>query len=398
MAGRIETWELLLSPEHAALREAAAGTDPADVSGVARLRRKYPAELVRAALQLASARRKLEHKWPGRCFVADPEGAEMASGEPAAGHKADRFARVMPGASVLDLCCGIGADAVALVGAGLGVTAVDRDPLRAWMAGRNAGCPAHAEDVERLDPGDTPFHLDPSRRDERGRRIRYGMLTPGPAFIEKLCAGRTGAVKLPPGVDPGEPPEGELEYISEGGRLTQAVLWTGSLARRGVTATMLRRGHPPATVSGEPEPDFEIPYAPLEDGAWVHTADPSIERAGLLAVVCRKTGLAMPHPHAGLLVGGSRSADPMLTAYRLCAEMPWRRKKVGQWLREHDGGIVEVKTRGKAADPDIEQKNLRGPGGTPYTVFVLRFDRAVRAIVCERDKKPTPGDPAGSDH
>ncbi len=384
MNGSVQTWVALLQPEHAALRKAAASIDPSDVSAVARLRKKYPADLVHAALRLASARRKLERKWPGRVFVADPEGAEMASGELAARHKADRFAQASPGAEMLDLCCGIGADAVALAEAGLRVSAIDRDDLRAWMAGKNAGCPTRTGDVEQLDLGDAVFHLDPSRRDAKGRRIRYELLTPGPAFIERLCEGRSGAVKLPPGVDPGEPPPGELEYLSERGRLTQAVLWTGRFARHTVAATLLRDGHPPATISGEPEPVFEIPYAPLEDGCWVHTVDPSVERAGLLVSMCRRACLAMPHPHTGLLIGGSPSEDPMLTSYRLVAEMPWRRAKVRDWLRAHDGGLVVVKTRGKAVDPDIEQKALRAEGSTPYTVFVLRFDRAVRALICRR--------------
>ena len=43
----------------------------------------------------------------------------MASGLLAAQHKAARFARAHPGERVWDLCCGIGADAIALAGAGL---------------------------------------------------------------------------------------------------------------------------------------------------------------------------------------------------------------------------------------------------------------------------------------
>lgn len=400
MVGPVEIWQQLMDPAHAALREAAAVADPSDVTAVARLRKKHPADLVHAALQLASARRKLARKWPGREFVADPEGAEMASGVLAASHKAGRFACVMPGAPVLDLCCGIGADAVAMNEAGLDVTAIDLDPPRAWMAGVNAGCPSRVADVEEIELGGDGFHLDPSRRDEKGRRIRYDLLTPGPAFIERACEGRTGAVKLPPGVtrgdEGGEPPPGEIEYISERGRLTQAVLWTGGLVRDTVSATMLSEGREPASIAGEPEPDHEIPYAPLEAGMWVHTVDPSVERAGLLAPMCRRAGLAMPHPHTGLLIGDARSDDAMLTPFRLVAEMPWRRSKVRDWLRAHDGGLVEVKTRGKAADPDVEQKALRGSGATTHTVFVLRFDQAVRAIVCERGNKFTTEDTEGN--
>jgi hypothetical protein len=379
----IDAWRTLLAPENAALRAAAESTDPGDVAAVARLRRVHSAELVHASLKLAEARRKLALKWPGRDLVADPEGAEMASSSLAAAHKAARFARAFPGASVLDLCCGIGADALAMVEAGLAVTAIDRDPLRAWMAGVNAHCPVRTEDVESIDLASGPFHLDPSRRDEQGRRIRYDQLTPGPLFIERACAGRSGAVKLPPGINTGEPPPGELEYIAERGRMTQAVLWTGDLASCAVSATALHPSRPPATIAGPREPDAAIPFADLEAG-WLHTPEVCVERAGLLAALCRRTGLGMPHPHTGLLCGEHRGDDPLLTPFRLRAVMPWRRDRVAAWLRAHGGGVVEVKTRGKAVDPDVEQAALRGPGDAPFVVFVLRFDRAVRAIVCER--------------
>ena len=158
---------------------------------------------------------------------------------------------------------------------------------------------------------------------------------------------------------------------------------------------MLRDDRAPASLTGEPEPGYAIPYEPLEDGMWVHTVDPSVERAGLLASMCRRVGLAMPHPYTGLLAGESRSDDPLLTPFRLIAEMPWRRSKVRDWLRARGGGLVEVKTRGKAVDPDVEQKALRGKGETRYTVFVLRFDRAVRALVCERGKSLTTEDTEG---
>ena len=392
MNAPIDIWKRLASPECEGLRAAARETDPSDVAAVTRLRKKHDAELVRAALHLADARRKLAKKWAGPDLIADPEGAEMASGSLAAAHKAARFARIRPGQAVLDLCCGIGADAVMLKEAGLVVTALDRDPLRAWMASENAGCVVRTEDAETADLADRLFHIDPSRRDESGRRISYDLLTPGPEFLSSLCEGRTGAVKLPPGIDRGnarsgdtpEPPPGEIEYISERGKMTQAVLWTGDLAESGVSATALRPDRGPARLAGEPGMDHECPWADVESAAWVHTSDPCVERAGLLPALCARAGLALAHPGTGLLCAGERAEDEFLNAFRVRAVMPWRREKVRDWLREHDGGLVEIKTRGKAADTDKEQKALRWKGETAYTVFVLRFGQAVRAIVTER--------------
>jgi hypothetical protein len=74
----------------------------------------------------------------------------------------------------------------------------------------------------------------------------------------------------------------------------------------------------------------------------------------------------------------------MFTAFGVLAHMPWIEKNVRAWLKEHDGGIVEVKTRGRAVDPDLVQKHLRGTGGQAYTVFVLRLGRAIEAFVTSR--------------
>ena len=96
--------------------------------------------------------------------------------------------------------------------------------------------------------------------------------------------------------------------------------------------------------------------------------------------------LAAPaiHPKLGLLSADEPIDSPWLTAFELQAHMPWREKRVRQWLRAHDAGLVEVKTRGRAVDPDPLQKRLRGRGNTSFTVFVLRWDRQRIAMIARR--------------
>ena len=57
---------------------------------------------------------------------------------------------------------------------------------------------------------------------------------------------------------------------------------------------------------------------------------------------------------------------------------------VREAVASHGGGVVEVKTRGGAVDPDRAQLELRGPGERTLTVFVLRFGAKVEAIIAER--------------
>jgi len=92
----------------------------------------------------------------------------------------------------------------------------------------------------------------------------------------------------------------------------------------------------------------------------------------------------MVHPKLGLLTSDRVIDSPWVTGFELIERQPWRPKRVRQWLAAHDAGLIEVKTRGKACDPDKEQQRLRGAGDTPYTVFVLRFDTKVQALITKR--------------
>src|SRR4029453_8238218 len=100
-----------------------------------RLRERFPAELVAAALAQQELRVRAAAKFSAasrRGFTRD--GLEQASGEALAAHRAARYAGF---AVVADLCCGIGGDLCALA-PGRAALAVDRDPVHLRMARENA--------------------------------------------------------------------------------------------------------------------------------------------------------------------------------------------------------------------------------------------------------------------
>lgn len=354
-----------------------------------------PLDFRRAVAELSTAREKSVHKWSrerAATIIGDRHGVEMASSHAAATHKAARFAQLLgPSAEVVDLCCGIGGDAMALVQAGLRVTAVDRDPVRAWMAECNARCPTLACDV--LDPRvpDGPFHLDPARRDELGKRsFDLDALQPAPDIIRRICAARSafgGAIKLGPGIDHDDGlslSPGELEFISERGSLTQCVLWTGRFALHERSATLLdARGTHMLTGEADAGPP---PVAPI--ARFIFEIDPSIERARLLHQICSELRCPMLHPKLGLLTADEPREHPMCEPFEVLADMAWNLKRCRAELARCNAGIVEVKTRGKVVDTDLVQKQLRGDGDTTLAAFILRFDRALRCIIARRVKPP----------
>lgn len=382
----IEDWRWTQTPEGAAVVDRAPiDPSPADI---ARLRKKCTVSQLRVAIELARARKKASQKFSGS-IIGDCPGVEMASSSAAAYYKASRFVRTLgTGASFVDLCCGIGGDTIELSDAGLDVVGVDLDPVRAWMCGQNAGVRTLACDV--LDPSvpTGAFHIDPARRTGDGHRSReLETLQPGPEVWNKLIEQRSdGAIKLHPGVHADELPAGELEIISESGKLTQAVLWTGRFAEADRCATLLDRdGGVVARLRGNPDrPGDETPIGP-----YIHTMDPSVERADLVPVLLAETDLSLVYPGTGLLTGCSMSEHPMTTPFSVLETMPWNQSRVRDALRAYKVGIVEVKARGQTVNTDSTQRALRGEGDRTLTVFVLPIAGAITAILTERVKVNT---------
>ncbi len=403
----LKIWQDINTEAFADLVAAAALCKLGDVQAISRLRQRWDADYVTAALSLGQARTKAQLKWPDHAatLMADSVGVEQATSERVGMYKAARFAKL--GRPVVDLCCGIGGDAMAL-GKQV-VLAVDRDPVRAWMTQRNVGCPAVATDLKNLLlenfpvgskgtedklpggfenpldklPGGVVFHIDPARRNSHGRTHHYADYQPGPLEIEALLEKwPTGAIKLGPGVDREELPPGELEWISDSGRLVQAVLWTGELAGPSRRATCLPAG---LSLAGEPDTP---PGGPIQ--RYVMTFDASVERAELIGRLCQELDVRCLHPRIGLLSSETLVTSPWVTCFEVLDVGPWRLKRVRDCLKAHDGGLVEIKTRDRVVDPDQLQKKLRGKGSARLTVFILRWGDKVRAIVAQRMKSGQP--------
>ncbi len=385
---QLDLWKRLDTPEAKPLLAAIGEGEVTDVASLAALRRDWAPDMVAGAIELARARAKARSKFPNAdVMMVDVEGVEQATSHHVAEHKAKRFGSVIAESGrILDLCCGIGGDAMSLARVGE-VTAVDQGPSRAWMAGRNAGCLTQVANVEELSPVSELFHLDPSRRAAvvgggRRRMWRYEDYQPGPAYIDRLLGGcPDGAIKLGPGVDFDVLPKGtkrEIEIINVSGSLVQAVLWCGRLAQNAGQRTATRL---PEDISFTARCGEEILATAGGFERYLLIIDPAIERAGLTASFCRSLPIREAWPGLGILTSDEEVAGPWLRSYEVLAQSPWRMKKIKDLLRALDAGIVTVKTRGKAIDPDAVQKELRGDGEAALTVFGLRLDKKRIALI-----------------
>ena len=392
MPHAIETWQWLLSEEGSHLLAAGVDIDPADVSSISRLRKRWSLDQVSTALELIDARRRAALKYtqtPPR--VCDRAGIEQATPETIARYKTQRILDLAgAGDRIHDLACGIGGDAMSLA-RHFEVMAIDIDPVRCWMTRTNAGC--HTAEADILDAKHTGqwFHLDPGRRDPgSGRRLRDpNDWHPPLSCLTSLTARfRGGVVKLSPGILSDQLPLDsghELEFLSVNGRLSQAHLWWGELAGGSTThrATLLPSGH---TVTGTPAPPPVAPDGFL--GSVLCVPDPALERSQLHGNMAERHGLVETAPGLGLMTGDRIPPGDWFTSFIIDEVMPWREQRVARWLTDHDTGTVEIKTRDQAIDPDRYQRRLSGEGSIERTLFVLRMGRPVVAIVTRRADNP----------
>lgn len=383
----LDAWRALADPGCAGLVAELAGLDAAPApASIERLRRTHAAPVVAAAVELSLARTRARAKFGARADTlwCDRPGAEMASAPEVARLKAARF-RAAGAEAIDDLCCGIGGDLMELAAVATAAGA-DLDPVRAWMAAMNAGTAVRCADAVTA-PGDAPFaHADPARRSGGARIARTDdLLPPLGAIVPGLRARRGAAVKLGPGMDlaPAERAAAdEVEFVSHRGTLVQQVLWIGALATApGMnTATQADAGR---TITGAPG----VPDARLGMRRFLMVPDPALERARLLAPVADALGAAEAAPGLGILTGEQAPAGAMAAwtePFEVVEDLPARERTIAAWLAARGAGIVTVRTRGGACDPDAWQRALRGPGSDPWTVFVLRLGSERRAYAVRR--------------
>ncbi|MFF7756339.1 class I SAM-dependent methyltransferase, partial [Streptomyces griseorubiginosus] len=389
----------LLTPEGRALLDSVRGTAPADELAVAtRLRREHPAELVSAALGQARLRQRAVAKFgaedAGRMFFT-PNGVEQSTRASVATYRAERF-RAMGVTSVADLCCGIGGDAIALARAGIRVLAVDRDPLTAAAARANADALGLAElievreaDVTEVDTAayDAVF-VDPARRStKRGRIFDPEAYSPPLSWAVRAALGAPhAALKVAPGI-PHEavPEEAEAEWISDGGDVKEAVLWFGGTPGA-VRATLLPG---PRTLLGRGLPDPEVRSV----GRYLYEPDGAVIRAHLVAEAAEELDGGLIDPTIAYVTADALRETPYATAYEITDQLPFNVKKLKALLREREVGILTVKKRGSAVEPEeLRRKALPKPQGTnAVTVFLTR----VAGGAPQRGGAPPRGRPGG---
>lgn len=345
------------------------------------------ADRAAAALTQADLRRRAVPKFgdlAARMFFT-PDGLEQSTRLRVATHRAGRLA-AFGAASLIDLGCGIGGDLIAAARAGLVVAGVDLDPVRVEVARANLealGLEGAVAVADATGVDTAPFAVafaDPARRTARGRTFSAADWTPPWPWVEGLLASREACVKTAPGIPHDLVPAGvEAEWVSDGGEVKEAALWSGRLATCRHRATVIA-GAGLATLTDEDDPGAgEGPVA-----AYLYEPDGAVVRAGLVTAVAALVDGALPDRHLAYVTSEQHVRTPFATAYRVLEELPYREKALRAALRERGVGPLEIKKRGVDIVPEQLRKRLSLRGEVPATIVLTRVGGEGTCLLVER--------------
>lgn len=358
------------------------------------LRARLPPHLARDLAEQWELRARASAKFasPARVLLTR-KGLEQATRLDVARWRAHRMEHSAPKSAIVDATCGLGADAAAMLGAGLAVVALERDPTTAAFARHNLSLIGGPFCVVLGSAEQAPFrarHLfvDPDRRDPERGRVGAADGSPGLAATLALARQAAGAcIKLGPAIAPVLFEEGGSPFsptwVSAGGELRECCLWRGEFApdlgREGPgvreAVIVAADGAVAAALAERP-----VTVDPLSEAAalsirWIGDPDPSVVRAGLLGNVARRSGSRPLAAQLGYLGSDQPIADPFVESRRVLGQAALDARQVRKLLDQHDVGDIEVRKRGHPDSAEALARRLRGRGRRRGVLAVARLER-----------------------
>jgi SAM-dependent methyltransferase len=394
----VDTFSALATePGRQAIAHAMAGLDAgrSDLAVGEDVRRHFPTlplTVASAAVEQATLRRRGRAKFgdaaDGMWFTAN--GLEQATSAIAARHRATRFGALNDTlghpARVADLCCGIGADLRAIAAVGCNVTGFDHDPVTVLATRLNSDARVECTDVESVDVAEfDAVFIDPARRSSGRRTFDVNSYSPAWSFVTTLLAKvPSAAAKVAPGIPHDLVPAGiEIEWVSVGGGLKEAVFWAGLLTdgetRR--RATLLPSG---ATMYAKSDADEPAPIGSMR--RYLYEPDDAVVRAHLIGDLARSIDGVLLDATTAYLTSDRLVETPFAHAFEVRDVMPFSLKRLRSALRDRDVGGVTIMKRGSAVDVEALRRDLRLKGTTQAVVVLALIAGKHHAVIADAVK------------
>ncbi len=350
------------------------------LSLLTQLRKALSSEQAAAVLTTLRLRQKADVKFPhlAQQMLFTEESLQQASHPRIRKYRAT----LVRSNSLVDVCCGIGSDSVALAESGRQVIGLDIDPVRIAIARHNAAALGVIVEFVSADvragmpSGYDAIFYDPARRDTQGRRVRDVERYLPPLSLIWQWRAKELVVKLSPAVALTQVQRygGQIEFISVGGDLSEAVLWRHRQPAPPLATRLDASGIHNLSADGDKRVDVAEPLA------WLFEPDPAVLRAGLVRQLAATLDATMLDPTIAYLTMDKKVETPWGNYWHILDWMPFNLKKLRRYLVDRGVCHVTVKKRGFAMAPEELIAKLRLKRGQDSRVLVLTRCRA-RPIV-----------------
>ena len=360
------------------------------VRTVATLRKEgHSPALVAAVLSQSKLRSRATPKFGpfAERMLFTEAGLEQATRLKVAALHAGRF-RDAGVASVADLGCGIGADALAMAAIELRVTGVERDEVTAAIAAYNLA-PFENATIENADAtavdlaGFDGVYLDPARRSDARRLKDPADWSPSLDFAFEIGSRLPTGVKLGPGIDRDLIPAGvEAQWVSVDRDVVELGVWFGAAARPGIGRSALVIGE-----HGTAELTAAADSADVELGAlgeYLYGPDGAVIRARLIGDLARSLDARMISDQIAYLSTDAAVQTPFAVGFRITETLPLDERAIKKRLQALAIGTLEIKKRGVDIDPAQFRAKLSLKGTNNATLFLTRVAGKRVALLAER--------------
>jgi hypothetical protein len=333
---------------------------------------------------------------------------------------AEMVAEAVPaGVACVDLCCGVGVDAIAWArGRSLDCVAIDQDPVAVMLTKFHAelqGAPVAVElgAAERFEGLASHWvHVDPDRRQDGHRHSRADQMSP---TMDQLVSVREhsagGSIKLAPAtvVPDGWRDSTGSHWISFDRSVRQQRLWWGSERYRVGTKTLSRGRWMPRESNDSLQAQWihlQIPTdcrgpEPMREAGrldllprYVGDCDPVVRASDSTVELAGHFGVSILGDRNGYLIADRPVRTAWIDWFEIEEVMPWDRKRVRRCLRERGIGRLEIKTRGVKEPVDALRGQLALSGDREATLLLTQVNRRVLALLAQRvpAEAESPGD------
>lgn len=313
------------------------------------------------------------------------------------------------GNPVVDICCGLGSDLIALARTGP-VIGIDNNPDVLAMAQANVRTAGQVADLHEIDVVAEPFnrylsadsllHIDPDRRVDGKRHTRPEDLVPCWDRVRAMLAGcRGGLVKLAPATVLSDTQASDVHraWVSASGSVREQSVFVGEWLNRGLngdqglhpggrSAVTIRDG-----VANTFTEDGSLVSPTLSPTKTIDTfivdVDPSIRAAGLTETFAETNSIRPIDLASGFMTCGSvdhlERYRPMITTARVLEVVGCDDRKLRRCFRARDAYPEVIKVRGADQSPEKLSRRLKDCGSQPLGLWIGRNGKRTFAAITE---------------